>query len=66
MVFNDHYCKKDFYNQAIELENGNGDLAIYNINGSGSVLLGVATGSGVPYTEIDEIKIFKIPSGLSS
>jgi YVTN family beta-propeller protein len=45
------------YNQAIELENGNGDLAIYNINGSGSVLLGVATGSGVPYTEIDEIKI---------
>lgn len=45
------------YNQAIELENGNGDLAIYNINGSGSVLLGVATGSGFPYTEIDEIKI---------
>lgn len=45
------------YKQALELENGNGDLSIYNINGEGSVLLGVATGSGVPYTEIDEIKI---------
>jgi len=44
------------YQQAIELDNGSGDLSVYNVN-EGSVLLGVSSGTGAPYDEIDEIKI---------